>query len=81
MTIGPLMRDFLLWLAAAPRTYAEAMEAWRTSCPRLSIWEDALADELIEVESGCGVPLNQTPVKVTPRGAAALGASRAVHQR
>jgi hypothetical protein len=81
MTIGPLMRDFLLWLAAAPRTYAEAMEVWRTSCPRVSIWEDALADGLIEVESGCGVPLSQAPVKLTPRGVAALDASRAVRQR
>lgn len=29
-------RQFLLWLAAQPRTYAEAMEAWRTSCPRFA---------------------------------------------
>ena len=39
--------DFLAWLAAAPRTYGEAMEAWRTSCPRLTVWE--VAHHLIRV--------------------------------
>ena len=34
---NPLVLDFLDWLAAGPRPYAEVMEAWRTSCPRLSI--------------------------------------------
>jgi hypothetical protein len=38
----PLILDFLAWLAAGPRPYAEVMEAWRTSCPRLTIWEDCL---------------------------------------
>ncbi len=28
--------QFLLWIAARPRTYAETMEAWRTNCPQLS---------------------------------------------
>jgi hypothetical protein len=37
-----LTLDLLRWLAAEPRTYAETMEAWRTSCPRLTIWEDAV---------------------------------------
>ncbi len=37
-----LILDLLRWLAAEPRTYAETMEAWRTSCPRLTIWEDAV---------------------------------------
>ena len=43
--LGPsagLRLQFLSWVAASPRTYAEAMDAWRTSCPRLSVWEDAL---------------------------------------
>jgi hypothetical protein len=39
---GPLLLDLLEWLAAAPRRYAETMEAWRTSCPRLPIWEEAV---------------------------------------
>ena len=39
---GPLLLDLLEWLAAEPRRYAETMEAWRTSCPRLPIWEEAV---------------------------------------
>jgi len=31
----------LEWIGAAPRSYAETLEAWRTSCPRLPVWEDA----------------------------------------
>jgi hypothetical protein len=37
-----LILDFLEWLAPAPRPYAEVMETWRTSCPRLTVWEDAV---------------------------------------
>jgi hypothetical protein len=48
--VQPLMLQFLDWASSRPRTYAEAMEAWRSSCPRLTIWEDALADGLICVE-------------------------------
>lgn len=50
MTVHPLTLDFLQWVATQPRSYVEAMEAWQTSCPRLSIWEDALAEGLIAVE-------------------------------
>lgn len=37
-----LVLDFLEWLDSAPRAYADAMDTWRTSCPRLTVWEDAL---------------------------------------
>jgi hypothetical protein len=37
-----LMLDFLEWLTPDPRPYAEVMEVWRTSCPRLTVWEDAI---------------------------------------
>ena len=37
-----LVADFLLSLQPGPRPYAEVMEAWRTSCPRLPVWEDAV---------------------------------------
>jgi len=40
--IEPLILDFLEWLAPGPRAYADAMEAWRTSCPRLTVWEESL---------------------------------------
>ena len=32
--------QLLEWLSRRPRTYAEVMDAWRTTCPRLSIWDD-----------------------------------------
>jgi hypothetical protein len=37
----PLVLDLVEWVAAAPLPYDELMAAWRTSCPRLIIWEDA----------------------------------------
>lgn len=56
MTIATqaLTRQMLEWIAARPRDYAEIMETWRTSCPRLSIWEDACIDGLIDHEPGTG---------------------------
>jgi hypothetical protein len=47
-----LRLQLLEWLLSHPRTYSETMDAWRTSCPRLSIWEDACIDGLIESETG-----------------------------
>lgn len=41
-SLAPLISDFLQWLGREPRSYADVMEAWRTSCPRLTVWEDAL---------------------------------------
>ena len=40
-TADPLVLDFVEWVAREPRIYAEVVETWRTSCPRLTIWEDA----------------------------------------
>jgi hypothetical protein len=37
----PLVLDFVEWVAHEPRVYAEVVATWRTSCPRLTIWEDA----------------------------------------
>ena len=47
-----LTTQMLAWLDEQPRSYAETLDAWKTSCPRLSIWEDALADRLIRIEAG-----------------------------
>jgi hypothetical protein len=44
-----LVLQLLEWVAARPRTYRDTMEAWRTSCPRLPVWEDALANGLVTV--------------------------------
>ena len=64
METTPLTRDLLAWIAAAPRTYRETMDVWRTSCPRLSIWEDAVGDGLVRVRTG--------RAELTPFGEAVL---------
>jgi hypothetical protein len=71
-----LTLQFLAWVAEAPRTYADAMEAWRSTCPRLSIWEDAILDRLIEFDSAGGAGRNQSRVVLTARGRTRLMASR-----
>ena len=73
--VDALTRDFLIWLEDAPRTYADAMEVWRTSCPRFSIWEDALADGLVQIASAPGRSSTQDRVTLTSRGRAMVGAS------
>ena len=41
-TLDPLILDLLEWIAREPRTYVDVIDAWRTSCPRLTVWEDAV---------------------------------------
>ena len=48
---GPTVQ-LLVWIAEQPRSYAETIEVWKTSCPRLAVWEDALADDLVRVGRG-----------------------------
>jgi hypothetical protein len=59
-----LVLDFLEWVAKEPRPYAEVMDAWRTSCPRLPIWEDAVGLGLVVSvhEKGSGEMVSVTPV-------------------
>jgi hypothetical protein len=40
-TVDALIVDLLLWLESRDRTYQEVLDTWRTSCPRLPVWEDA----------------------------------------
>jgi hypothetical protein len=39
--VDALVLDLLEWIGDHPRPYAEVMEAWRTSCPKLPVWEEA----------------------------------------
>jgi hypothetical protein len=48
--VEALILDLLQWLANGERTYEEVMDAWRTSCPRLTVWEDANDRGLIASE-------------------------------
>ena len=70
-----LIRQLLGWTAERPRTYAEAMEAWGTACSALPIWEDALAERLIEVRAEAGVSTGEACVALTDAGRAALARS------
>jgi CTP-dependent riboflavin kinase len=45
--IEPLIFDLVEWVAKAPRTHAEVMNTWRASCPRLTVWEDAVDRGLV----------------------------------
>jgi hypothetical protein len=45
--LEPLILDLVQWIARGPRAYADVMDAWRTSCPRLPVWEDALDRGLV----------------------------------
>ena len=56
-TVSSLLRDMLVWIDARPRTYAEVMDAWRTSCPRLPVWEEATDRGLVEYERSDGAML------------------------
>lgn len=46
-TLTPLVADLVTFVVRAPRPYSEVMEAWRTSCPRLPVWEDAVDRGLV----------------------------------
>ena len=52
MTYAPeaLVLDLLEWLVTSERTYTDVMDAWRTSCPRLPVWEDANDRDLVKTE-------------------------------
>jgi len=73
--LSPLMIEFLTWVASRKRTYVEAMEAWGSTCPRHTVWEDAIADGLIRVARRGTV--QQSEVILTPRGRAILDGSDA----
>ena len=72
MTDAPeqLVFDLVEWVAKQPRTYAEMLDAWRTSCPRLTVWEDAIERGLVMRKPVAG---QGTMVVVTESGRRFLG--------
>jgi hypothetical protein len=68
----PEALELLVWISRERRSYAQAIEVWRTNCPQHSVWEDAIGEELIEVSRNG----SQASVTLTARGRAALGAAR-----
>ena len=71
--IEPLILDLLEWIGRAPRPYAEVMEAWRTSCPRLPVWEEANTRGYLEQRHVAG---SAAVVVVTKAGLDRLEAAR-----
>lgn len=61
-------RELLAWISRQPRSYADAIEVWKTNCPRHSLWEDAVAANLVRVVRNG----SESQVALTPRGEAAL---------
>jgi hypothetical protein len=68
MEITASMLELLTWVTARPRTYEDVAEAWRSNCPRLAVWDDAVTARLV-VARPDGVAL-------TERGLAALSKAR-----
>jgi len=66
--VEALILDLLCWLTERERSYEEAMDAWRTSCPRLPVWEDANDRGLIARENVNG----HCAIRVTSSGLALL---------
>lgn len=73
-----LLLQMLAWIDVRPRSYGETMDAWRTSCPRLSVWEDALDEDLIRVDATPATPQCEVLVRLTERGRMRLGERAAV---
>jgi hypothetical protein len=67
-----LILDLVEWIAAAPRPYADVMDAWRTSCPRLPVWEDAVDHGFVQTQPTATGAL----VTVTDAGRAFLAFER-----
>lgn len=72
-TVEVLILDLLEWVARKDRSYEDTMEAWRTSCPKLPVWEDANDAGLVRIENYNG----QSSVRVTSAGFELLGKFRA----
>jgi hypothetical protein len=68
-----LVLDLVEWIASEPRPYSQVMDAWRTSCPRLPIWEDAVELGLVSCQrlDGAGMV-----VTITTAGRSLLDAER-----
>lgn len=75
--LDPLVLDLVAWVAAAPKAYPEVIEAWRTSCPRLTVWEDALEHGYVACAPA---PAGGVVVSATARGRDYLRANGRIDQ-
>jgi hypothetical protein len=61
--LEPLVLDLIDWVSREPRTYRETIDAWRTSCPRLTVWEDAVENGLVRRALAEGDPAMVVPTR------------------
>jgi hypothetical protein len=66
--VEALILDLLDWLAAREPTYEQVMDAWRTSCPKLPVSEEANDRGLVTREEVNG----RSIVAITSSGRALL---------
>jgi hypothetical protein len=52
MSVTTPTLQLLEWINERDRSYADTLAVWHSQCPRLTVWEDALADRLVEVRDG-----------------------------
>jgi hypothetical protein len=74
-TVEALILDLLDWVATRERSYDDVMNAWRTSCPKLPVWEDANDRGLVTTEYVQG----RSIVKLTSAGRALLATRTHLH--
>jgi hypothetical protein len=72
-SVDDLVLDLLEWLSSDARPYDEVLDAWRTSCPRLPVWEEANARGLLEWRRA---PEGTPMVAIAPTGVALLSERR-----
>ena len=73
VSLSNLTVDLLTWIDSRPRSYEETIETWKTSCPRLSIWDDAVTDGLVRIDRRTG---QAATVVLTSTGRSWLGHER-----
>jgi hypothetical protein len=71
-----LTLQLLEWISSQPRSYADVLDTWRTTCPRLSIWEDACIEGLIDYD-----PYGDRRVILSPKGRALIPSRIPIPQR
>jgi hypothetical protein len=76
-SVSLLTLEFLAWVEGRPRTFAEARQAWHSTCPATCAWEDAISENLIGFESGGGRLTDRSRVVLSARGHEALVRHRA----
>jgi len=75
-TTDALVLDLVEWICREPRPYSEVIEVWRTSCPRLTIWEDAVDRGYVVRQPAAGQGVR---IAITARGEQFLRDNRRGH--